>query len=118
MASSTPFDAESVRATLATMTVPDPCVNGDSSPATLGDLLEQNRNLLGEADTEVTFTCSAPDADGTTWSCMWAASTKPVVRNPDDPNEGEGDGSAFQIMLRVTADGTIVPDSIGCIAAG
>jgi predicted small lipoprotein YifL len=118
-ASTTPFDAEGVRATVASMGVPHQCATGDGTPATLGELLEQNRSLLGEAGTEVTFTCSPPSEEQATWSCMWAATNAPVgPRNPDDPNEGEGEGSAFQIMMQVNADGSLVPGSIGCIAAG
>ncbi len=111
----TPFDQARVKATLAAMPVPDAC-GGPDVAATLGALLENNRKQLGKSDTEVTFTCRP--ADGEPWNCDWSVLTKSTgAVDPDDPCAGQG-GSGYQIMFKVAADGTIVPDSVNCIAPG
>ncbi len=111
----TPFDQGRVQSTLAAMAVPEMC-GGPEAAATLEALLEDNRRMLGEDDTEVTFTCRP--AEGAPWDCDWSVLTKPSgVVDPEDPCAGEG-RSGYQIMFKVEDDGTIVPDSVNCYAPG
>jgi len=114
-AAATPFDLDAVQATLAAMPVPDAC-GGPEAAANLGEHLDNNRELLGESDTEVTFDCRP--ADGEPWDCDWSVLTKASgVVDPDDPGAGEG-GSGYQILFKVDDSGTIAPDSVACNAPG
>lgn len=110
-----PFDQEGVRETLATMPVPETCGSPDDA-ASLGELLELRGRDLGEPDdVNVTFACRPTDPGR--WQCEWSVLTDPSPLDPDDPCSDMG-ASGFQIITTVDDTGTLVPDTLGCVAPG
>jgi hypothetical protein len=110
-----PFDKEAVRATLASMAVPEVCGSPEDA-ASLGELLELRGRDLGTPDqVDMTFTCRSFDEGQ--WQCEWSVFTKPSPLDPDDPCSDMG-ATGFQIITQVDATGALVPDTLGCVAPG
>ncbi|MBP8805905.1 MAG: hypothetical protein KBG48_04455 [Kofleriaceae bacterium] len=111
-------DQAALKAELAALPQVDACKTDDGG--TLAELMAYQRGLLAGDDpnsVEETFECRRQDADPG-WDCMWAVMSKPSgAPSPDDPCGGEC-CSGFQLMVTVTEAGTLVPDSIMCVAPG
>lgn len=111
-------DQAALKAELAALPQNDACKTDDGG--TLADLMTYQRGLLaGEAGdpTDETFECRPQSVDPG-WECTWSVMSKPSgTPSPDDPCGGEC-CSGFQVIVAVTEAGTLVPDSIVCVAPG
>lgn len=114
----TPFNDGAVKAALAGTPGVEAC--GVDASTTMGAHIAAQKDMLkssgGEGDVvQESFMCRAQG--GGKWECEWSVSSRPAAPSPDDPCGGDG-GAGYVIVVGVSDNGTLAPDSINCVAPG
>lgn len=119
-----PFDQAKVKAAVAALAVGDTQSCDLEGAATVGDAMGSQRAMMqADGGVEESFTCRASVLTDGRWECTWEVvqrSSGGGGGDPcgDDPCAGEGGGSAFQAIVQVNADGSLVAGQTACVAPG
>lgn len=110
----TPFSDPTVRALLeATPAAQTECLGAGS----IGDYVSGRRTeLASEGTVNSNFTCHQEVEDR--WQCALSVWAEHPAPDPAAAPTGSSDESAYQVIVKVHADGTFAPADIVCIAAG